>query len=42
MEGGDNLAKTWPFISILPFALAIASNCAAIEMHKLTPLYPKG
>jgi len=42
MEGWDNLVGTWPFTSILPFALAITSNCATVKMPKLTPLYPKG
>jgi hypothetical protein len=41
MEGWGSLVGTWPFASILAFALVLASDCAAIEMPRLTPLYPK-
>jgi hypothetical protein len=36
-----HLAGTWPFVSILAFALALTSNCAVIEMPRLTLLYLK-
>jgi hypothetical protein len=42
MECCGNLAGTWPFASILAFALAVIANCAIIEMPRLKLLYPKG
>jgi hypothetical protein len=42
MEGWCTLAETWPFVSILAFALVLTFDCAIVEMPKLTPLYPKG
>jgi hypothetical protein len=42
MESWGNLVETWPFASILAFALALTFNCVTIEMPKLMPLNPKG
>jgi hypothetical protein len=42
MGGQGGLAGTWPFASILTFALALAFDYAVDEMPKLMPLYPNG
>jgi len=42
MKGYGSFVGTWPFASILAFALTLAFDCVVIEMPKLTPLYPKG
>ncbi len=34
--------QTWPFASILAFALVLAFDCAVVEMPRLMPTYPKG
>jgi len=39
MEGCCNHARTWPFASILAFALALTSDYTCVEMPKFTPLY---
>jgi hypothetical protein len=41
MECCDNLAGTWPFASILAFALAVIVNWVIIEMPRLKLLYLK-
>jgi hypothetical protein len=42
MECCGSLVGTWPFASILAFALVVIVNCVVIETPRLTPLYPKG
>jgi hypothetical protein len=42
MEGWGSLARTWPFASILAFALVLTYDCVVVEMARLMPLYPKG
>ncbi len=40
MGGWGNLARTWPFASILTFALVLTSDYVVVEMSKLMPMYP--